>query len=256
MIGFFRFILVLLLLTVVGMTSAIVTMHFAIHGAEVAIPDFHGMTVAEAGQRAASLGLTLHVENRMYSAEVPAGRVANQSPATGAIVRRGWRVWLTESLGPQKIAIPNLLGQDQRLAAIEIRRAGMTTGTVAVMPWPDAQPGVVFAQSPEARASGVEGPVMNLLVAAAPAPAQPPDSVVMPQLVGQGFTAAAWSVAHAGLHLAPVREVDTHEAPLSASGLASGPPQPPVAPGTVVAQSPAAGDRVDPSMAIQLTVAK
>src|SRR5581483_11565428 len=110
MIGFFRFVLVLLLLVVVAMTSAIVTMHFAIHGAEVAIPDFRGMTSAEAGQRAASLGLTLHVENRLYSAEVPAGRVANQSPAAGAIVRRGWRVWLTESLGPQKIAIPNLQG--------------------------------------------------------------------------------------------------------------------------------------------------
>ena len=252
MIGFFRFILVLLLLVVVGMTSAIVTMHFAIHGAEVAIPDFRGMTAGQAGQRAASLGLTLHVENRLYSAEVPAGRVANQSPAAGAIVRRGWRVWLTESLGPQKIAIPNLQGKDQRLAAIEIRRAGLTTGIVAVMPWPDAPPGMVFAQSPEPNASGVDGPLMNLLVGAPPADSQLPNSLVMPQLVGQGFTAAAWSVAHAGLHLAPVKDEDTHPAQVGAAG----PPQPMLAPGTVVAQSPAAGDRVDASTPIQLTVAK
>ncbi|MFZ0630127.1 MAG: PASTA domain-containing protein [Acidobacteriaceae bacterium] len=252
MIGFFRFILVLLLLVVVAMTSAIVTMHFAIHGTEVAIPDFKGMTVAESGQRAASLGLTLHVENRLYSAEIPAGRVANQSPAAGAIVRRGWRVWLTESLGTQKIAIPNLLGKDQRLAAVDIRRAGLATGIVAAMPWPDAQPGVVFAQSPEPDASGAEGPVMNLLVASPPAETQPADALVMPQLVGQGFTAAAWSVAHAGLHLAPVKEEDTHVAPVGTAG----PPQPPITPGTVVAQSPAAGDRVDPSMPIELTVAK
>ncbi|MGA7523112.1 MAG: PASTA domain-containing protein [Acidobacteriaceae bacterium] len=251
MIGFFRFILVLLLLVVVGMTSAILTMHFAIHGAEVAIPDFRSMTVPEAGQRAASLGLTLHVENRLYSAEIPAGRVANQSPAAGATVRRGWRVWLTESLGPQKIAIPNLLGKDQRIAAIDIRRAGLSTGIVAVMPWPDAQPGVVFAQSPEPNASGAEGPVMNLLVAAPPVQTLPPDSMVMPQLVGQGFTAAAWSVAHAGLHLAPVKE-DTQLAPVNAAG----PPQAPIAPGSVIAQSPAAGDRVDPGISIQLTVAK
>lgn len=252
MIGFFRFILVVLLLVVVGMTSAIVTMHFAIHGAEVAIPDFHGMTVTEAGQRAGSLGLTLHVENRLYSTEVPAGRVANQSPAAGAIVRRGWRVWLTESLGPQRIAIPNLLGRDQRVAAIDVRRAGMSTGTVAVMPWPDAQPGAVFAQSPEANASGVEGPVINLLVAAPPGETQAADGLVMPQLVGQGFTAAAWSVAHAGLHLAPVKDEDVHLTPMNMAG----PPQPPMAPGTVIAQSPAAGDRVDPRLPIQLTVAK
>jgi beta-lactam-binding protein with PASTA domain len=251
-IGFFRFILVLLLLVVVAMTSAIVTMHFAIHGTEVAIPDFRGMTVVQAGQRAGSVGLTLHVENRLYSADVPAGRVANQSPAAGAIVRRGWRVWLTESLGPQKIAIPDLLGKDQRIAAIEIRRAGLTTGVVAAMPWPDAQPGMVFAQSPGPNASGAEGPVMNLLVAAPPQEPPPADGLVMPQLVGQGFTAAAWSVAHAGLHLAPVKEQDTHMVPVGTTG----PPQPPLAPGTVVAQIPAAGDRVDSTTAIELTVAK
>lgn len=252
MIGFFRFLLVLLLLVVVAMTSAIVTMHFAIHGAEVAIPDFRGMTTVEAGRRAASLGLTLHVENRLYSAEVPAGRVANQSPVAGAIVRRGWRVWLTESLGPQKIGIPNLLGRDQRLAAIDIRRAGLATGIVAVMPWPDARPGVVFAQSPQPNASGVEGPQMNLLVAAPPSDWQPAESLLMPQLVGQGFTAAAWTIVHAGLHLAPVTEQDMHLAPVNTAG----PPQPPVSPGTVIAQNPAAGNRIDASVPIQLTVAK
>jgi beta-lactam-binding protein with PASTA domain len=198
------------------------------------------------------MGLTLHVENRLYSAEVPAGRVANQSPAPAAIVRRGWRVWLTESLGPQKIAIPNLLGKDQRIAAIDIRRAGLTTGTLAAMPWPDAQPGVVFAQSPAPDASGVEGPLMNLLVAVPPVESQAPDSLVMPRLVGQGFTSAAWSVAHAGLHLAPVKEQDMRLTPPSSAG----PTQPPESPGTVIAQSPAAGDRVDPGVPIQLTVAK
>jgi beta-lactam-binding protein with PASTA domain len=252
MIGFFRFILVLLLLVAVGMTSAIVTMHLAIHGAEVSIPDLRGMTVAQAGKQAAALGLTLQVENRLYSAEVPAGDVANQSPGAGTVVRRGWRVWLTESLGPQKIGIPDVMGKDQRIAAIEIRRAGLTTGILAVMAWPDAQPGVVFAQSPAPDASGVEGPQMNLLVAAPPAEAQPPDSLVMPQLVGQGFTAAAWSISHAGLHLAPVKEQDMH---IELPGM-TGPPQPPMASGTVVAQSPAAGSRVDASMPIQLTVAQ
>jgi beta-lactam-binding protein with PASTA domain len=73
MIGFFRFVLVILLLTVVAMTSALMTMHFAIHGGEVSIPDLKGMSVADAGQRAASLGLTMQVENRLYSADVPAG---------------------------------------------------------------------------------------------------------------------------------------------------------------------------------------
>src|SRR5579872_6627516 len=136
MIGFFRFVLVVLLLTVVAMTSAIVTMHFAIHGSEVSIPDLRGLTVADAGQRAAGLGLTLQVESRLYSTDVPVGRVASQSPVAGTLVRRGWKVWLTESLGPQKLAIPDVKGKDQRFATIAIRRAGFQVGTVASMPWP------------------------------------------------------------------------------------------------------------------------
>ncbi len=255
MIAIFRFVLVMLLLTVVGMTSALVTMHFAIHGAEVAIPDFRSMTLADAGQRAASLGLTLQVENRLYSADVPVGRIANQSPAAGAIVRRGWRVWLTESLGPEKLAIPELRGKEQRVATIEIRRAGFQTGTVAAMAWPSSQPGTVIAQSPEPEASGVETPMMNLLVAAPADSSQLENGWVMPEMEGQIFTAAALALTRMGLRLAPVKEADMHAGP-GVSGGAGGRPSPMFPPGTVVAQSPAAGSRVDGSTLIQLTVAK
>lgn len=252
MIGFFRFVLVVMLLAVVAMTSAVLTMHFAIHGAEVSVPDFKGMTVADAGQRAAGLGLSIHVERQLYSTDVPEGRVSSQSPAAGAIVRRGWRVWLTDSLGPQKLAIPNVIGKDQRLATIEIRRAEMQTGVVASMPWPDAQPGTVIAQSPEADASGVQSPVMNLLVAS-DHPPPPMDGLVMPDLTGQVFTAAALSLTHMGLHLAPVTEQDLHSPAPGAPGGATAPAAPP---GTVIAENPPAGSRVDSTMAIQLTVAK
>jgi beta-lactam-binding protein with PASTA domain len=250
MTGFFRFVLVLLLLVVVAMTSAILTMHFAIHGAEVSIPDFKGMTMADAGQRASAQGLTLQVESHLYSTGVPLGRVASQSPEAGTLVRRGWRVWLTESLGPQKLAIPDVKGKDQRFATIAIRRAGFQVGNVAEIPWTGAPAGTVIAQSPDANAAGVESPMMNLLVAEEPGPGTPETSgFVMPNLEGQVFTAAALAVTRIGLKLGPVKEQDMH-------GAASGAAGPIVPPGTVVGQSPAAGDRVDATMTIQLTVAK
>lgn len=257
MIGFFRFVLVVLLLAIVAMTSAIVTMHFAIHGAEVAIPDLRGMTVGDAGQRAAGYGLSLQVQNRLYSADVRPGRVANQSPVAGTLVRRGWRIWLTESLGPQKLAIPDVKGKDQRVAMIEIRRAGFQTGSVAEMPWPNTPVGAVIAQSPEPNASGVESPVMNLLVASPMESESPPQSeLVMPNLVGQIFTSAALTLTRMGLKLAPVEEEDMRMASPAAPGAAVGPPAPMYPPGSVVAQKPGAGERVDPSIAIELTVAK
>jgi beta-lactam-binding protein with PASTA domain len=249
MIGFFRFVLVLLLLVVVAMTSAIVTMHFAIHGAEVSIPDFRGMTLPDAGQRASALGLTLQVESHLYSTDMPLGRVASQSPLAGTLVRRGWRVWLTESLGPQKLAIPDVKGRDQRFATIAIRRAGFQVGTVAAMPWTGAQPGTVIAQSPDANAAGVESPTMNLLVAAEPDAGAPAAAgFVMPNLEGQVFTAAALTVTRMGLKLAPLKEQDVHVGAAPGSAL--------LPPGTVVGQMPLPGARVDAATAIQLTVAK
>jgi eukaryotic-like serine/threonine-protein kinase len=262
MIAFFRFVLVVMLLVVVAMTSAIVTMHFAIHGAEVSIPDFRGMTIADAGQRAAPAGLSLHVENKLYSTDVPEGRVASQSPAAGSIVRRGWRVWLTESLGPQKLAIPDTLGKDQRVASIEIRRAELQIGSVASFPLPSAQDGVVVAQSPAPGASGVASPVVNLLVAAPPEAAPTSPAYVMPDVTGQLFTTAALMLTRAGLPMAPLKTVNTHIPAVAAPGIAGAPAPPkafasPSAPsGTVVAQSPAPGARVDATTPIQLAVAE
>jgi eukaryotic-like serine/threonine-protein kinase len=262
MIALFRFFVVMLVLVIVAMTSAIVTMHFAIHGAEVSIPDFRGMTLADAGQRAASAGLSLHVENKLYSTDVPEGRVASQSPAGGAMVRRGWRVWLTESLGPQKLAIPDTLGKDQRVASIEIRTAELQIGSVASIPLPSAQAGMVVAQSPAPGASGVASPVVNLLVAAPPAAAAPSPQYVMPDVTGELFTAAALSLTRAGLQMAPLKTVDTHP-PAAASPAAPNAAPPPAAAsaaatpsGTVIAQDPEAGSRVDATTPIQLTVAQ
>lgn len=262
MIAFFRFVLVLMLLVIVAMTSAIVTMHFAIHGAEVSIPDFRGMTLGDAGQRAAAAGLSLHVENKLYSTDVPQGRIASQSPTAGAMVRRGWRVWLTESLGPQKIAIPDTLGQDQRVASIEIRRAELQTGSVASLPLPSAQAGAVVAQSPAPGASGVASPVVNLLVAAPPPAVASSPAYVMPDITGQLFTVAALSLTHAGLQMAPLKTVSTHIPAVAAPGasgtpaVATAPPVPAAPSGTVVTQSPAPGSRVDAATPIQLTVAQ
>lgn len=236
--GLFRFTLLALLLMAVAMTAAIVTMHFAIHGAEVTVPNLRGMTLNEAGQQTASLGLGMHVESRLYSADVPEGRVSGQSPAAGTLVRRGWRVWLTESLGPLKRSIPNVVGMDQRAAAIAIRRAGLEMGTVAAMPWPDAAPGTVMAQNPEANAADVASPVVNVLVAAQMPPAV--NGLVMPNVQGQLFTTAALALTRAGLKVGPVKEQ-------AAPGIGTG---------IVIGQTPAAGDRVDSTMTVRLTVAK
>ncbi|HEX3469595.1 MAG TPA: PASTA domain-containing protein [Silvibacterium sp.] len=249
----FQFLLIVLMLALLAMLAAVTTMHFAIHGAEVTVPSFKGLTVAEATDKAAALGLNLKVDSHFYSVDIPVGHVLSQSPAAGTVVRREWHVRLTESLGPQRVAIPDLTGSDQRLASIQIRRVGLELGDTADMPYAYASPGTVIAQNPAPDAAGVERPSVGLLIAAPPLEAN--GGMVMPDFTGQVFSSAALVITRAGLKLAPVKTAQV-TVPDVASTTSAQLPQPILPIGTVTGQSPPPGHRVDASTPIELTVAQ
>lgn len=250
-IYFFRGVSLVMLLVAVSMLSAIATMHFAIHGAEVQVPELKDMTVAEARRQAAGMGLNLNVDNRYYSADVTAGHILSQSPPAGTVVRRAWRVRVAESLGPQKVDVPNTVGSDERLAALRLRRVGLEVGVTARLPYAGAADGTVIAQDPPAHAQGIEQPSVNLLVAAPED--ETPDGFVMPDMTGLPIVTAQAQLARVGLKSAVPEFVDVHVPPV---GTGNVPPRPPVPPGSVITQDPVAGARVDTTQEVKLTVAK
>ncbi len=249
--NFFQVASLLMLLVTVGLLSAITTMHFAIHGAEVQVPTLKGMTVADARSQTAGLGLNLEVDNRYYSSDVAAGHILSQSPPPATVVRREWRVRVAESLGPQKVDVPETVGTDERLAALKLRRAGLEEGATAQLPSNSAVAGTVLAQDPPAHAQGIERPSVNLLVAAPTD--ERPDGFVMPSLVGMPVVAAQKKLADVGMQVLPPVYADV---PVGQVGQQGALPRPPVSPGAVIAQEPLAGSRVDLSTAVKLTVAK
>ena len=137
--SFFRLVLLALVLLVVALVSALTAMRLAIHGHEVAVPDFAGKSPAAARMIAEQSGLELTVERQYYSPTVPEGKILSQLPPAGSQVRRGWQVRVAESLGPQRVAIPNVMGQSERVANINIRRRGLDVGAIAQMQLPDAR---------------------------------------------------------------------------------------------------------------------
>lgn len=251
LIKLFQVASLVMLLIAVAMLSAVTTMHFAIHGAEVQVPALKGMTVAEARSQAAGMGLNLVVDNRYYSGDVAAGHILSQSPAPGTVVRREWRVRVSESLGPQRVDVPNTVGSDQRLAALQLRRVGLDVGTVAHLPDNAAPEGTVVAQDPPAHAQGIERPSINLLVAAPED--NTPDGYVMPDLVGLPVVTAQDLLSKVGIQTNTPIFV---EVSIPAVGSGNAPPAAPVAPGSVVSQSPPAGALVEQSTMVSLTVAK
>jgi eukaryotic-like serine/threonine-protein kinase len=239
--SFFRFLLLALVLLVVALVSALTAMRLAIHGREVAVPDLVGKTPPEAHRSAELSGLQIQVERQYYSSSVPDGRILSQLPPPGTLVRRGWNVRVAESLGPQRVEIPDVLGQSERAAEINIRRRGLDIATVAEIPMPGTTANQVLSQSPPPHASDVSAPKISLLVTAQP----PPQSFVMPNLVGQPLGSVTLALQDAGLHVGTLTfEPPDFEAipPPPAAPSQPGPPPSPAS--IVVSQNPAPGEQV------------
>jgi beta-lactam-binding protein with PASTA domain len=192
--NFLRFLWMALLLLIVALLSALTAMRLAIHGREVTVPDFQGKTPAEARRIADDAGLDLQIEREYYSPAVTRGRVLSQMPAPGTVVRRGWELRLALSLGPQRVAIPQVIGESQRAAAINIDQRGLDLGSTATVQISGIPAGQVLSQNPPPNATDVAAPKISLLVA----DALSPQAFVMPSFVGQPLGSATITLQNAG----------------------------------------------------------
>jgi len=244
----------------VMLLAAGMTLRFALHGHEVTIPDFAGMTVGEASQAALKTGVDLNIENKFYSTTVPVGRVLSQAPAAGSRVRHGWQVRVTESLGPQQVTIPDVVGDPVQEASMEIRKMQLDLGTLAHIGAP-GDPDMTLAQTPPPNA-GVDQPRVNLLLSSS---LNASSAFVMPSFVGMSFGAANRAAIGLGLRVATVGGVPA--APAAAPAPAPVVPGQPVAPaapvepaapavpsGVVTEQSPESGFRASKGDVVRLTL--
>lgn len=249
----FRFALLSLVLLLVAMVSALTAMRFAIHGREVAVPALVGLTPVEAERSAAGLGLQITIERQYYSPQIAEGKIMSQLPLPGTKVRRGWQVRVAQSLGPTRVAIPDVTGQSEHAAELNIRRRGLDVASVAsvgLLPIPADQ---VLAQSPTANATQVLAPKISLLVTADAAP----PAYVMPSFIGQPLGTASRTLQDAGFKLGTVGVVTPlaiEEINPSAPVPAPAPPSQPSPASIIAAQSPAAGQKVFAGAAVSFEV--
>ena len=167
----------------VALISALTAMRLAIRP-RVTVPNLVGESPAAARMIAEQKGLELNVERQYYSPTVPEGKILSQLPPAGSQVRQGWQVRVAESLGPQRIAIPNVIGQTERAANINIRRRGLDVGAIAQLQSPDTPDSQVMAQAPPPTRVA-SPPKISLLVATSPQP----QAFVMPASLGSNWAA-------------------------------------------------------------------
>src|ERR1035441_1206385 len=248
---FFRMLLLALVLVTVALVSALTAMRLAIHGREVIIPKLVGMSPSEAERAGAASGLLVVVERQFYSPDIPEGKIMTQMPPPGTKVRRGWSIRVAQSLGPQRVAIPDVTGGSERIAELNIRRRGLSLGSVAHVNLPDVPLDQVISQSPPANSSGGSSPNISLLVTDGPEPL----IYVMPNLTGQPLGSAMLALQDAGIKvgkvsvLPPPSPLEPQTAPVAPSAVSE-----PSAASMIVTQTPAPGQKIVAGSAVNFEV--
>jgi eukaryotic-like serine/threonine-protein kinase len=213
---------------------AVTAMRVALKVREVPVPDVRNLTVAEATASVADEGLILNVDQSgRLDPKIPAGRIALQEPAPGAITRRqrSLHVWLSQ--GPRITVIPNLTGESERAAQLLLQRDGLSIKSVAEVRSADLAGGTVIAQEPPGASRGTE---VALLINRG----DQSHHYVMPDLIGVAGARAVDVLRARGFRVTVVGEL----------------PYPGVPAGTVLRQFPTAGFQIAAGDPISLEVSR
>jgi beta-lactam-binding protein with PASTA domain len=221
-------------LIVTYLLFAVTAMRVALRVREVHVPDLRNRTVAEATAQLQEAGLALTVDDSgRIDPEVPAGRIALQEPASGAITRRQRSVHVWVSQGPRITVIPALTGESERAAQLRLQQDGLTVTSLAEVRSSDVPSGTIIAQEPPGSARGTE---VALLVNRG----ERSHYYVMPDLIGVPGARAIDLMRTRGFRVTIVGEL----------------PYPGVPAGIVLRQFPSAGFQIAPGDPISLEVSR
>jgi beta-lactam-binding protein with PASTA domain len=248
----FRFAMLALVLIVVAMVSGLTAMRFAIHGQEVAVPALVGLTPTEAERAISGAGLQMSIERQYYSPQIPEGRIMSQLPLPETKVRRGWQLRVAQSLGPTRVAVPDVTGQSEHAAELNIRRRGLDIASMAEVETAGVPADQVVGQNPTANAAQLVAPKINLLLSTG-AEAQ---SYVMPSFAGQPLGNVSRTLQDAGFRLGNVSVASIVEVPADENAAQAGPESPVQASpaSIIVSQIPTAGQKVVAGATVSLEV--
>ena len=199
-------------------------------GSQVAVPDVTGLTVKQATSELQTANLTLGTETPKASDTVPEGSIIDQNPEAGIQVDEGRTVSVTVSSGVDETAVPSLVGLSLDQARQALREAKLDTGDTTPVP-SDEPRNTVVKVSPKEGETVPTGSKVDLRYASG--------ENKVPNVVGKDEGTARNMLEQAGFTVPSAQEQETADQPA----------------GTVLSQSPAAGETSRLGSTITLVVA-
>lgn len=224
-------LLLVTLVALLALVAALTLGRWVLEGSRRDVPDLRGRAEAEAVQTLEGLGLRAAVISS-YSADVPRGQVVSEDPGGGTPVPPGTEVRLHVSRGPDGVLIPESLhGEAEGTVLQELDRLGLSVSSVQYQDAGGLAHGRLVRTEPSLGSTVDPGSPVVLHLSSG--------MVVMPDVRGLSAGEAQATLRAAASELTQRLH--------SADGE-------PAEQGTVVAQDPSAGARVDNRAAVTLTV--
>jgi eukaryotic-like serine/threonine-protein kinase len=170
-------------------------------------PALVNMSRAQAEARARDTGFKLVIGPGQYREDVEKDVVVAQDPGAGDRLVKGGTITLTLSLGPERVSVPDVVGQTLAVAQDQLKAKKLNPVRGSDQYDATTPAGNVLAIKPEANASVRPGTKVTLTVSKG----RPP--VTVPNVVGQNIAQAQPALQQLGL-VVEVEQVDRPDRPL------------------------------------------
>ena len=200
--------------------------------ATIAIPDVAGKTVAEAKETLKKANFEIGEEKSEASEKVEEGRIIRTDPDAGTGRKEGTKINLVVSSGKQSFQLSNYIGRKSTDVIAELKQKKVPENLIKIEEEEssESEEGTVLRQSPSAGTTYDLSKASTITLTIA----KKVTSVVMPSYIGSSLEFTKNNLVQiVGIKEANIEVVEVTTAP---SGTAEG---------TVVEQSPRAGEKVD-----------
>lgn len=105
------------------------------HNYNLTVPDFTGMTFAEAAKAAASKDLRVEIIDSVYLNDFERGTIVDQHPVPLFKVKKNRKIFLTmNAVNPERVAMPDLVDLTVRQARARLESSGLNMGEITYVP--------------------------------------------------------------------------------------------------------------------------
>ncbi len=200
--------------------------------ATIAIPDVAGQTVAEAKETLKKANFEIGEEKTEASEKVEEGRIIRTDPGAGTGRKEGSKINLVVSSGKQSFQLSNYIGRKSTDVIAELKQKKVPENLVKIEEEEssESEAGTVLRQSPAAGTTYDLSKASTITLTVA----KKVTSVAMPSYIGSSLEFTKNNLVQiVGIKEANIEVVEVSTAPAG------------TAEGTVVEQSPKAGEKVD-----------